>query len=676
MPKIRVIGVVFLCLVLFAAVASGKTKTAGTETPYEKAITTARSEIWKAINSGKCASATAAIMVDGKIVYAEGFGMADREKSIPVNKATIFNIGSISKMHVAAAIMLLVDDGKVSLDRPVTDYLPEFRMADNRYKAITVRMTLNHTSGLPGTEGANSFGSIYYDNVKQETIDTLARSHLKHAPGAMAVYCNDGFTLAEMIVERVSGQRYMDFLNERMFKPLGLKNTGMGVGAIKGKPVASYYDPKTGKIQDLEVLSILGAGGLSSTAEELCRFVDALLSENRLLKKASLTEMKKAQPPASAPKLRHPAISCGLGWDITSAPAYDAAGVQVFGKSGGTGHYSSMVYTVPDKRISVAFIGAGPESGAMKIALNILNAVLVEKKLIPEKVEAPFVPPAAEKLPQDHASLSGYYANQSKLGQVVFDADKDTATVYFFKGQEKTPAFKLVYNDGYYHDTEGNRFYFTGTGGETYLVAHSSDFKADMIQMQKVKALENTQNLRINMDGKLWLRRNVAPFESPMGTETHCVRSSLYKDLPGYVFFMGIKKIGSPEFAGMPLDAIRDQTELTFFDRGGATWAWASDLLYSPAENAAILKTGENSVKIGSDGYNQWLMAKEDVIVNFTKPEKGRVIIFSSDNNATYDSAFDRGDAYAARNSYIQFAGYADNVFTVRAKPAREDEKK
>jgi hypothetical protein len=95
-----------------------------------------------------------------------------------------------------------------------------------------------------------------------------------------------------------------------------------------------------------------------------------------------------------------------------------------------------------------------------------------------------------------------------------------------------------------------------------------------------------------------------------------------------------------------------------------------------PAENAAILKTGENSVKIGSDGYNQWLMAKEDVIVNFTKPEKGRVIIFSSDNNAIYDSAFDRGDAYAARNSYIQFAGYADNVFTVRAKPAREDEKK
>ena len=301
--------------------------------------------------------------------------------------ATLFNIGSISKVYVATAIMLLVDDGKVSLDKPVTDYLPEFKMADDRYKKITVRMLLNHTSGMPGTEGSNSFGFKYDDNIKQETINTLARAHLKHAPGAMAVYCNDGFTLAEMIVERVSGQKYIDFLNERIFKPLGLKNTGMGVGEIKGKPVALYYDPKTGKIHPPETLSILGAGGLSSTAEELCRFADAFSAEGKLLKKASLAEMKKAQPSAFWGKLRNPTISFGLGWDLTGLPRYDAAGVQVLGKSGGTGNYSSMVYTVPDKRISVAVIASGAESGAMKIALDILDAVLVEKKLISKRRE-------------------------------------------------------------------------------------------------------------------------------------------------------------------------------------------------------------------------------------------------------------------------------------------------
>ncbi len=383
MSKARIIGAICLCCMLITTLASGEA--VRTKNPYESAITTARSEIWQAVNSGKCGSATAAIMVGGKVVYAEGFGMANREKSIPVGTTTLFNIGSISKVYAATAIMLLVDDGKVSLDKPVSDYLPEFRMADDRYKKITVRMVLNHVSGMPGTEGSNSFGFKYDDNVKQETINTLTRAHLKHAPGARAVYCNDGFTLAEMIVERVSGKKYINFLNERIFKPLGLKNTGIGVGEIKGKSVALYYDAKTGEVHPLETLSVLGAGGLSSTAEELCRFVDAFSTGGKLLKKASLDEMKKAQPSAFKGKLKNPDISYGLGWDLTGLPRYDAAGVQILGKSGGTGNYSSMVFAVPEKRISVAVIASGAESGAMKIALDILDAVLVEKKLVPKK---------------------------------------------------------------------------------------------------------------------------------------------------------------------------------------------------------------------------------------------------------------------------------------------------
>jgi CubicO group peptidase (beta-lactamase class C family) len=674
MSKTRIIGAVCLCCMLVTTLALGEA--VRTQNPYESAITTARSEIWKAINSGKCGSATAAIMVNGKVVYAEGFGMANREKSIPVDKATLFNIGSISKVYVATAIMLLVDDGKVSLDKPVTDYLPEFRMADDRYRKITVRMTLNHVSGIPGTEGANSFGFKYDNNVKQETINTLARAHLKHAPGAMAVYCNDGFTLAEMIVERVSGKKYINFLNERIFTRLGLKNTGMGVGMIQGKPVALYYDAKTGKIHPLETLSILGAGGLSSTAGELCRFVDAFSTGNKLLKKASLDEMRKAQPSAFWGKLRNPTISFGLGWDFTGLPRYDAAGVQILGKSGGTGNYSSMVFTVPDKRISVAVIACGAESGAMKIALDILDAVLIEKKLISKEEKTVLIPPEAQKLPQDHASFGGYYANDTKLGQVVFDADKNSVTLYSFKEQEKTPAITLVYNNGYYHDTEGNRFYFTNIGGEGYFVNCPSTAGIDMIGMQKVKPIEKPQSLKIDMDGKVWLRRNVAPFESIMAVESHFAKSLLYKDLPGYVYFMGVKRIDSPEFAGMPFDAIRDQTELTLFEKNGATWAWVSDMLYSPAQSAVALKTGENSVKIGGDGYNEWLVANEGMVLSFTKPERGRIIIFSSDDIATYDSALDTVDAYAAKGNYIEFAGSANDVFTVKAKPAMAGEKK
>jgi len=675
MSKINRGVAVFLFCLLMASVASAEVLRSGN--PYEIAMSTARSEIWQAINSGKCGSATAAVMVNGRVVYAEGFGMADREKGIPVQRGTLFNIGSISKVYAATAIMLLVDEGKVSLDKPVTDYLPEFRMADDRYKKITVRMALNHTSGLPGTEGSNSFGFEYDDRIKQETIETLARSHLKHDPGAMAVYCNDGFTLAEMIVERVSGRRYIDFLNRRIFKPLGLKNTGMGVGKIRGKPVASYYDPKSGKKHPPETLSILGAGGLSSTAEELCRFAEAFSPAGNLLKKASLAEMKKAQPSAFQGRLRNPTFSFGLGWDLTGLPRYDQVGIQVLGKSGGTGNYSSMVFTVPERRISVAVIAAGTESGAMKIALEVLHAVLLEKRLVPKEGKTVRIPPEAQKFPDDHASFGGYYADDAKLGQILFDTDRNSVHLSIFDGQEKKPAVTLVYNDGYYYDMEGNRSYFARTDGESYWVNSPSGIGVDIIAMQKARPIETPKSLQIPMDGMVWLRRNVSPWEGIIAAESHISKSHLYGDLPGYVVFRGVKRIDSPLLAGMPFDAIRDQTELILSEKDGAMWAWISDLLYSPDTTAAaVLKAGENCVKIGADGYNEWLTAKEGLVLRFTKPKRGRIIVFSSDGSATYDSALDTGDMYAAKGSYVEFAGFANDIFTVTATPPSAGEKK
>lgn len=667
MSKTRIIAAVCLCLILIATIASGKT--INKQRPYESAVATARSEIWQDINNGKCGSATVAITVDGRVVYAEGFGMADREKSIPVNTATVFNIGSISKIYVAAAIMLLVDDGKVSLDRPVIDYLPQFTMADDRYKKITVRMLLNHQSGIPGTQMSNSFGFKYNDKLQQETINALARAHLKHAPGAMAVYCNDGFTLAEMIVERVSEMRYIDFLNKRIFKRLGLKSTGLSVGEIEGRQVAFYYDLKTGKINPPEALSVLGAGGLSSTAIELCRFVDAFSAAGKLLKKSSLFEMRKAQPSEFRGKLRNATFTFGLGWDMTALPRYDAVGIQVLGKSGGTGNYSSMVFTVPDRRISVAVIASGAASSAMQTALDILDAVLVEKKIVAKEEKSLLLPPVAQKLPQDYNAFSGYYASESRFVRAVFDADKNSVAFFNVDEQAQVPEMTLVYNNGYYHDGKGSRFYFISTGGERYLVNYYSKLQIDAITAQKVKPVEKPQNLKTDMDGKIWLRRNVVPFEAFVAEQSHLEKSLLYKDLPGYVYFRGLKRIDSPDFAGMPFDAIRDQTELTLFEKNGTTWAWISDMLYSPAQSASPLKSGDNYVKIGGDGYNEWLSAEEDMVLSFAKPERGRIIIFSSDDAVLYDSVVDTGCAYAAKGSYIECAGYAGDVFTVKAEP-------
>ncbi len=145
----------FFCLLLsFTPIARTNPDESATSLDTK---TIARSEIWQSIVSGRAGSATVAILDSGKFVYSEGFAMADRSQSIPVDKNTLFNIGSISKVYCATALMLLVDEGKIELDKPVITYLPEFTMADERYKRITVRMLLNHTSGLPGGN-SNSFG--------------------------------------------------------------------------------------------------------------------------------------------------------------------------------------------------------------------------------------------------------------------------------------------------------------------------------------------------------------------------------------------------------------------------------------------------------------------------------------------------------------------------------------
>ena len=176
-----------LFVLLFVIVQSFVwTAAAADKGAYEDAIHTARREIWKTLSSGKASSATIAFMDNGKIVYSEGFGMRDRENALPVEKNTQFNIGSISKIFTAAAILLLVDDGKVELNKPVTTYLPDFTTQDERYKDITVRMLLNHTSGFPGTNGKDGSGSKKNPNYARETLSYLAEQGLKHTPGKSA----------------------------------------------------------------------------------------------------------------------------------------------------------------------------------------------------------------------------------------------------------------------------------------------------------------------------------------------------------------------------------------------------------------------------------------------------------------------------------------------------------
>ncbi|KOY16635.1 beta-lactamase, partial [Paenibacillus xylanivorans] len=161
----------------------------------------------------------------------------------------------------------------MDLDVPVVNYIPDFKMKDNRYKQITSRMLLNHSSGLLGSSGSNA--TLYGDNdtYSHDTfLDQLAIQTLKADPGEYSVYCNDGFTLAEILVERVSGMGFTAFIHKYITEPLDMKHTKTPQDVVDPVEMAGIYSPLYEGQLPQENYNIIATGGIYSTAEDLVKF--------------------------------------------------------------------------------------------------------------------------------------------------------------------------------------------------------------------------------------------------------------------------------------------------------------------------------------------------------------------------------------------------------------------
>lgn len=643
---------------------------------YARAISAARESVWKAITSGGGSGATVAVMDNGKIVYSECFGVADRSTNRPVDKDTRFNIGSTSKMFAAVAVLLLADEGKVALDAPVARYIPEFKMKDERYQDITVRMLFNHSSGLPGS--TFYFGYKPDFSLRAVLLDTLKDASLKHAPGAMSIYCNDGFTLAEILVERVSGEKYVDFLAERIFAPLGMKNTAASIGELNETNAAEYYDAKTGRKYPREVVPVYGAGGMSSTAEDLCRFGDSFsLKGKRILSDASIREILKIQPTGLYDRLKGMQIMNAFGWDYSDLPDYQAMGLQVVSKNGGTMCYSTNLQIVPQERLVIGFSISGKADPGI-ITLNILNALLADKNLAPQKPTEVKIPVQPQPIPADLLKYAGYYVNEKNPVRAVFNKQKNTLTIYPVLDKKTAKAITaqpltFIYNSGYFYIQEkGMKCYFDSIDGTTYIISHDTPLvNIDIPLFQKITPVKKPSRLKKNIDGKIWLIRNM-----PFHVELHVVEndnplmttSSLHEELPGYVRFnCGINRIDASDHASIAATAFRDQAALALFERDGKLWAKSGAFLYVAADGVGKINHGTNSVRIGDGGFNEWLRVEKGATLTFEKPENGRVVV-TTPGAILFDSVLDSGEVYAPAGSYIFCAANAGDEFTIQAR--------
>jgi len=234
------------------------------------------------------------VLKDGKVLYSQGYGLADVEHSIPITPTTVFHIASVSKQFTALSIYLLANEGKLSIDDDVRKYLPELH---DFHSTITIRNLLNHTSGLRDQWTLLAMaGWRLTDKITEQDILNLVwrQRELNFPPGEEQVYSNTGYTLLALIAERVSGQSLREFTQERIFAPLGMEHTHFQdhYGDLVQNRAYSYERQPDGRYRYVALsYSTVGPSSLFTTVEDLARW-DENFYTGRVGGKALLEQMQ------------------------------------------------------------------------------------------------------------------------------------------------------------------------------------------------------------------------------------------------------------------------------------------------------------------------------------------------------------------------------------------------
>jgi CubicO group peptidase (beta-lactamase class C family) len=229
-----------------------------------------------------------AVARDHKIVFQHGYGYANLESKILFTLDTRFRIGSLTKQFTAAAILLLQQDGKLKTSDPIGRFYPN---APDTWSKITLRNLLNHTSGIPDID----FGLVARNSLHtpEELMKGIPEKALEFQPGAKYEYANINFMLLGRVIEKASGESYCHFIQERIFSPLQLTETGCDTNSNLGPDHAVGYRPSAHgpvAVESHALSSLIGAGNLDSSARDLIRWTEALHG-GKVISSASLTEM-------------------------------------------------------------------------------------------------------------------------------------------------------------------------------------------------------------------------------------------------------------------------------------------------------------------------------------------------------------------------------------------------
>jgi len=352
--------------------------------------------------------AAVVLVKGGRVIFRKGYGMANLELKAPMQPDMVFEIGSITKQFTSTAILMLVEQGKISLDDDMHKYLPDY---PDKGTKISIENLLTHTSGIKSYTNDLKWMSMWrQDMTVQQIIDLTKDDPLEFPPGTKWKYDNTGYILLGAIIEKVSGLSYADYIRKNIFEPLGMKHSyyGSNSAVIPGR--ASGYSKDGGNWVNARYLSMTqpyAAGSLMSSVDDLAIW-DAAISAGKLLSKASWDHAFTPYKLANGDDTHY-----GYGWAID---AYD--GHSIIRHNGGIFGYVSEVARLPIDQVFVALLTNSDG--------HDFDTGFLATELAAVAIGDPYREPVKVKLdPKEFDAYTGVYRNGDQtLGTVKREGDR------------------------------------------------------------------------------------------------------------------------------------------------------------------------------------------------------------------------------------------------------------
>ena len=626
----------------------------------------------------------------------------------------MYGIGSTSKVVTAAAVMRLADEGKLDLKKPLITYIPEFEMADERYRRITPEMLLDHSSGLPGSTLNNAM--LLGDNDTENHDMLLARlkkQRLKSDPGDIQVYCNDGFTLAEILVERVTGLSFTEYIDREFSKNLGLTQFKTPQSGNLSGRLAKIYDEGTGEELPPEHANVIGSGGIYATAMDVCRFSEIFMKNRAgnagLLSDGALLAMETSRYNEEInPNGYDTTLSYGLGWDSVETYPFSRYGIKALVKGGDTNFYHGSLTVLPEENISCAVLTSGGSSTLNQLAVQEIVMTYLDEVQRIERGDEESVS-RGEEADLNPAERSGWYAG-SDLLKLSVSGEGEMTVASEGSGRRREQVYRLG-EDGGFYSTDGS--YISASGelskgsggrigrtrlsfqkgkkGREYLMAESMEVYPGLGRVATYLPVgtrytgnvpaETAVSAWKALDGQEYYLLS-EKYTSSAWLKRFMVKPLLLDEPRGILSFENLElrmaevtdEAHARFFTEVPGQAGRDLNDYTRTEENGKQYLESGSYRYIAAADAEAFPDADSERTIGADGEAVWFTTgdrnqKRPVIIE--KPENGAWYVYDHTGrdmkcvSSSWTLSEDR-PFYLPEDGRVVLVGEAGAAFTIR----------